>query len=254
MSVPVVVALTGHPQIGGLLDDGYRRQLFVTRTDAASRSTSTTRCSASSCSTGFAPTCRPTSSLLAPARRRAARGRRCERERRRAVPRGRRLGECRAPDARRCAGDDRAGADADTRGSHRRPARRGARTRALARVLGGPRAREHRAVHRARDLRARAPGIRRARRHRRADPGCRGGDRLALSRLGGLAADPSLGRHPRAAACGRADVRLARQPRRARCPRSRSGSRTAGRDTRCSRPASIGWRHCSTRSWTGPRA
>jgi ATP/maltotriose-dependent transcriptional regulator MalT len=33
MSVPVVTALTGHAQIGRLLDAGYRRHLFVTRTD-----------------------------------------------------------------------------------------------------------------------------------------------------------------------------------------------------------------------------
>ena len=34
MSVPVVTALTGHPQVGRLLDAGYRRHLFVTRSDA----------------------------------------------------------------------------------------------------------------------------------------------------------------------------------------------------------------------------
>jgi ATP/maltotriose-dependent transcriptional regulator MalT/DNA-binding SARP family transcriptional activator len=34
MSVPVVAALTGHPKAGRLLEDGYRRRLFVTRRDA----------------------------------------------------------------------------------------------------------------------------------------------------------------------------------------------------------------------------
>ena len=34
MRVPVAIALTDHPQIGRLLDAGYRRRLFVTRTDA----------------------------------------------------------------------------------------------------------------------------------------------------------------------------------------------------------------------------
>ena len=34
MSVPVVTALTGHPKAGRLLDAGYRRHLFVTRSDA----------------------------------------------------------------------------------------------------------------------------------------------------------------------------------------------------------------------------
>ena len=34
MSVPVVTALTGHPKVGRLLDAGYRRHLFVTRSDA----------------------------------------------------------------------------------------------------------------------------------------------------------------------------------------------------------------------------
>ncbi|MET0681384.1 MAG: BTAD domain-containing putative transcriptional regulator [Burkholderiales bacterium] len=34
MRVPVVTALTGHPKAGRLLDAGYRRHLFVTRSDA----------------------------------------------------------------------------------------------------------------------------------------------------------------------------------------------------------------------------
>ncbi len=112
----------------------------------------------------------------------------------RAVPRRRRLGERGAGRARRLARAARAGTVPVDARAHRRAAGARARGRAVARVLGGRRAGERRPARRAREPRARLQRLRRARRHRGADPGGRGGDRLALPRVGRLAPGRPLDR------------------------------------------------------------
>ena len=252
MSVPVVTALTGHPQIGHFLDAGYRRHLFVTRTDVGEPVYQYHALFREFLLGQLRAEVPPDE--LAGLRRRAAELLEADGAVESAFELYRDAGDW--PNAVRLTLAH--APKMITQGRVQPLAERIAalpaeerERRALARLLGRPRAHEHRAAHRAREPRTRPPGFCRARRHRRADPGRRGGDRLAVPRLGRLAADPSLGGHPAAAARRGARVPFARQ-RGAHAVRARDRARVLPAPaTRCSLTASDGWKRCSMRSRTG---
>ncbi len=255
MSVPVVVELTGHPQIGRLLDAGYRRRLFVTRTDAAEpvyRYHALFREFLLGRLRAEVP-----SDELASWRRRAA-----------ALLEAAGAAES-AFDLYRDAGDwpnavRMTLADAPAmiaRGQVRPLAER------IAALPDAERSRdpwlalyEGRARVNIDDPLAALASFERAHQGFVARGDTAGQIQAAEAAIGSryLAWEDWRPIHRWVDILQQLLAGRPRSPRptarRARCPRSRSGSRTAGRDTRCSPTASDGWKGSSTRSRTGPRA